>query len=200
METLGISAQTTEDANVGNDRTTHDANTVAEAHSALQAENQKLFEYAQSLQQHLDQLLAASREKDDSMIALQHRVDAMNAKDAQDPGRAPNASRRDSQAGGKQRCTSAETFGGGRVESARHVHRKPRADSIQAAGYRAHQAVFARRVQEQRLDERTHICAVRELTKLMYEMRGEWAQLKGKMANPAEMRACQGRYETSRKP
>ena len=26
-------------------------------------------------------------------------------------------------------------------------------------------------------------------------MRGEWAQLKGKMANPAEMNASQGRYE-----
>ena len=61
----GISAQTTVDAHVGDDRTTHEANTVAEAHSALQAENWKLLEYAQSLQQHLDQLLAASREKGD---------------------------------------------------------------------------------------------------------------------------------------
>ena len=29
----------------------------------------------------------------------------------------------------------------------------------------------------------------------MYEMRGEWAQLKGKMANPAKMGASQGGYE-----
>ena len=64
------SAETTADANVGNDRTTHEANTVAEAHSALQAENQKLFEYAQSLQQHVDQFVAASRENDASMLAL----------------------------------------------------------------------------------------------------------------------------------
>ena len=38
-ETPGRSAETTEDANVGDDRTTHEANTVAEEHSALQAEN-----------------------------------------------------------------------------------------------------------------------------------------------------------------
>ena len=48
----------------------------------LQAENQKPSEYAQSLLQHVDQLLAASREKDESTLALQHSVDAMNAKDA----------------------------------------------------------------------------------------------------------------------
>ena len=78
----GISAQTTADAHVGDDRTTHEATTFAEAHSALQAGNQKLLEYVQSLQQHVDQLLAALRENDASMLALQHRVDAMNTKDA----------------------------------------------------------------------------------------------------------------------
>ena len=64
-ETSGSSAETTEDATVGDDRTTHEANTVAEGHSALQAENQNLLEYAQSLQQHVDQLHASLRENDE---------------------------------------------------------------------------------------------------------------------------------------
>ena len=73
-ETSGSSAETTEDATVGDDRTTHEANTVAEEHSALQAENQNLFEYAQSLQQHVDQLDASLRENDERPLAIEKRA------------------------------------------------------------------------------------------------------------------------------
>ena len=71
--------------------------------------------------------------------------------------------------------------------------------SIQAAGYQAHLAVLARRTQEKRhWDGRAHFCAVRELTKLMSEMRGEWAQLEGKMAHPTELEASQEGYVTDK--
>ena len=66
-ETSGSSAETTEDATVGDDRTTHEANTVAEEHSALQAENQNLLENAQSLQH------ASLRENDERHLAIKNR-------------------------------------------------------------------------------------------------------------------------------
>ena len=190
--------QTTADANVGNDRTTHEANTVAEAHSALQAENQKLFEYAQSLQQHVDQFVAASRENDASMLALQHRVDAMNAKKMPRPRQESNAALQ------QERLAEGEwevkdTYTANHVQAM--VAQMEEERTIQAAGYQAHQAVLARETQEVRnLDERTHICAVLELTKMMSEMRGEWEQLKGTMANSAESGASQGGYVKEKPP
>ena len=148
-ETPGISAQTTADANVGEDRTTHEANTVGEAHSALQAENQKLFEYAQSLQQHVDQLLAASRENGASMLALQiSELEESNA-----------ALQQKRLAKGEWEVQDTYT--------ANHVHalvaQMEEARTIQAPGYQAYQAALARGTQEiLHLDERIFIWRVRE--------------------------------------
>ena len=144
------------------------------------------------------------RTEDDSMIALQHRVDAMNAKDAKTQAglqtRADVIRNLEESNAALQQIRLAEgewkvqdTYTANHVQTLVAQFEEER--SIQAAGYRAHQAALARRAQEQRLDERTHSCAVRELTTLMYEMRGEWAQLKRKMANPAEMGDPQEGYE-----
>ena len=102
------------------------------------------------------------------MLALQQRVDAMTAKDAKTQAelqtRADVISKpEESNDALQQNCLAEgkwqDTYTANHMQTL--VAQIEEERSIQAAGYRAHQAVLARRAQEQRLDERTHICAVR---------------------------------------
>ena len=136
VEASGISAPTRVAANVVDDRTTQDANILSEGHSALQVENQKLFEYAESLQQHVDQLLAALRENVEPMKALQHRVDEMIANDAKNQAEPQTRADVISKLEESNAALQQKTSGGGRQASARHVHRKSRAGAGRTDGRR----------------------------------------------------------------
>ena len=185
---------------------------TARQHEELQRQipnMNKLEARNSSLQHQVEMLKRALRTQEetkkggDSVLALQQRVDAMTAKDAKTQAelqtRADVISKLEESNGALQqkRLTEAE-WQVQDTRTANHVQalvaQMEEERTIQAAGHRAHQAVLARRAQEQRLDERTHLCAVRELTKLMSEMRGEWAQPEGTMANPVELGAPQGGY------
>ena len=194
---------------------------TARQHETLQRQipsTNKLETRNSSLQHKVEMLKKALRAQQETikggepMLALQQRVDAMAAKDAKTQAelqtRADVISRQeDSNDALQQKRLTESEWQVQDTRTANHVQalvaQLEEQRTLQAAGYRAHQAVLARRAQEQRLGERTHICAPRELTKMTYQMRCEWAQLKGKMANPAEMGASQGGHlnaPTSWKP